>query len=548
MSRTANFVSAVAMLWASASVVAVAEVSVAVQGTPYDVHAASYEARVEPDGCLTNLRIDGREFLAPGVSISRGTYFYQDGPLELPDITHPADNVIEASSDKASVRYEFDDDKMTWHLANRTDGPMVLFFVFSKEVEALFSPDDEAFLPSVNEQWNEATVVIGAGRLEIRGCDKLWGPWQGPYQVGQVSLEPGEQKQVDLAIGHVSSADRAKIQALSPPQPEPKLSVLSPRAYQVFQRSSAAEGTVIISGHTTTGADEIEFRITGDSISGPLPDHWRRLPIVAATHSFDAHLSLPAGGWYSLEVRALAQDKGLAETKVAPFGVGEVFVGAGQSNSTNCGQFKTKQSSGMVSSFSGTDWRLADDPQPGVADRTEGGSFWPAFGDAMYERYHVPIGVATTGFGGTSVNQWQPDGDLFNWTMTRVDQLGPLGFRALLWHQGESDVDMESDEYYAKLRNIIQASRARAGWQIPWFVAQASYHNPERPRFESVRKAQARLWADGIALRGPDTDTLTGQNRDLDGLGIHFSPMGLHAHGRMWADRVGGYLDDVLEP
>ena len=83
----------------------------------------------------------------------------------------------------------------------------------------------------------------------------------------------------------------------------------------------------------------------------------------------------------------------------------------------------------MVASFSGEQWQLADDPQPGVADKSQGGSFWPAFGDAMYERYGVPIGVAATGFGGTSVNQWQPDGDFFPWMMTRVYQLGPHGFQ-----------------------------------------------------------------------------------------------------------------------
>ena len=78
----------------------------------------------------------------------------------------------------------------------------------------------------------------------------------------------------------------------------------------------------------------------------------------------------------------------------------------GQSNSTNCGQEKIRQKSGMVSSFSGTGWQLADDPQPGVHDNSTGGSYWPAFGDAMFEEYQVPIGLASTGHSGTSVNQW----------------------------------------------------------------------------------------------------------------------------------------------
>ena len=168
--------------------------------------------------------------------------------------------------------------------------------------------------------------------------------------------------------------------------PEPKLDLFSPRHYQVFQRSSENEGTIVVSGHTTTDADEIKVRVTGKSIAGPLPGEWQTIPIVQATRSFAAELPLPAGGWYTLDVEALRDGAVLAEAKVESFGVGEVFVGAGQSNSTNFGEIRTQQKSGMVSSFGGEAWQLADDPQPGVADKTQGGSFWPAFGDAMYER------------------------------------------------------------------------------------------------------------------------------------------------------------------
>jgi hypothetical protein len=190
---------------------------------------------------------------------------------------------------------------------------------------------------------------------------------------------------------------------------------------------------------------------------------------------------------------------------------------------------------------------LADDPQPGAADESQGGSFWPAFGDAMFAKYRVPIGVAVTGYGGTSVNQWQPDGNLFDWMMKRIFQLGPGGFRALLWHQGESDVGMSAEEYFLKLKRVITTSRHKAGWEFPWLVAQTTYHNPEKTRDEAIRSAQQRTWTDGVALRGPDTDVLAGDHRDLEGQGVHFSPKGLKAHGEMWAERVTEYLDEVLE-
>src|SRR5262249_17283982 len=160
-------------------------------------------------------------------------------------------------------------------------------------------------------------------------------------------------------------------------------------------------------------------------------------------------------------------------------------------------------------------------------DNTEGGSYWPAFGDAMYEKYHVPIGVASVGHSGTSVNQWQPDGELFRWMMTRIGQLGPHGFRGLQWHQGESDVGMTSDEYAERLTKVIEQSKRAAGWDFPWFVARVSYHNPNSPSFPTTRDAQKKLCEKGVALEGPDSDSLTGDNRDMGGMGIHFSPKGL---------------------
>jgi hypothetical protein len=164
----------------------------------------------------------------------------------------------------------------------------------------------------------------------------------------------------------------------------------------------------------------------------------------------------------------------------------------------------------------------------------------------MFARYHVPIGVAVTGHGGTSVKEWRPGGELHNWMMTRIHQLGAGGFRAVLWHQGEADVRSSPEEYALRLTEIIRGSTAAAGWQFPWFVAQVSYHNPQNPSFPTTRAAQKQLWDTGVALAGPDTDTLTGDNRDHEGKGIHFSPQGLAAHGKMWAEQVAVYLDQVV--
>lgn len=329
-------------------------------------------------------------------------------------------------------------------------------------------------------------------------------------------------------------------------QPHGKLAILAPRNLQVIQRRDRLSGEMLVSGFVQVPCDRVQARATGSSLQGELPGEWAPLALLPVTGGFAGVLTVPAGGWYELTVQALAGEHVVATARVAEVGVGEVFVTAGQSNSTNCGQFPITQASGMVSSFSGSHWQIADDPQPGCHDESAGGSPWPAFGDALYAAYGVPIGIAATGHGGTSVNQWQPGGELFPWLMTRIWQLGPQGFRAVLWHQGESDVAMPTAEYVAKLGNVIRESQQAAGWYFPWGVAQVSYHNPESPRFETTREAHQALWDKGVAFIGPDTDLLTGDHRDFDGQGIHFSPKGLTVHGQMWAECVRAWLDGAL--
>ena len=93
---------------------------------------------------------------------------------------------------------------------------------------------------------------------------------------------------------------------------------------------------------------------------------------------------------------------------------------------------------------------------------------------------------------------------------------------------------------------MIEDSRRETGWAAPWFVAQASYHNPGDPANLELRAAQKALWDEGVARPGPDTDTLTGAMREKNGQGIHLSAAGLQAHGHLWAARVGPWLEREL--
>jgi hypothetical protein len=358
-----------------------------------------------------------------------------------------------------------------------------------------------------------------------------------------------------------------------------QLTISSPLDYQVFQRQTRLAGIILIRGHAPSSGNNARARITGTSLTGPLPGKWSNLTLDPSTGDLSANLATPAGGFYTVEIQLREGHHLFADTIIPHVGVGEVFVISGQSNSTNYGEVPQTTETGMVTTFDGDSWRIANDPQPGTQDNSKKGSFIPSFGDALYRRYHLPIGIASVGHGSTSVRQWLPagepvevmptmtkyvtqtpggtlvsDGTLFNGMMHRINQFGPHGFRALLWHQGESDShqkpehEISGDTYRRMLEHVILSIRKQAGWDIPWFVANASYGNPETPSWPPVREAQQSLWKSGIALQGPDTDTLGSAYRQNNGKGVHFSDAGLKAHGLLWADAVERWLDTTLQP
>jgi Carbohydrate esterase, sialic acid-specific acetylesterase len=362
-----------------------------------------------------------------------------------------------------------------------------------------------------------------------------------------------------------------------------QINLAAPLDFQIVQRPSRAGARLTVTGtvalpdaDAAAPPDKLEARLAGKSASGELPGEWQSLPFDARVAAFSGQLTVSAGGWYRLEVRATRRGATVAAAAVEHVGVGEVFVVGGQSNSANYGEERQTNHTGFVAVFDGRAWRLAGDPEPGATGK--GGSFMPVFGDAMVGKFRVPIGLVPVGIGSTSVREWLPagirftnlttvtrnvvavgpgeweaSGKIFTNFTARLRQLGPHGFRAVLWHQGESDANqaepartLPGNLYRQFLAELIRDSHREIGWDAPWFVAQVSYHRPGDVGSPDIRAAQKTLWDDGVALEGPDTDTLTGDMREKEGKGIHLSAKGLREHGRVWAAKVGPWLEAQL--
>ncbi len=329
------------------------------------------------------------------------------------------------------------------------------------------------------------------------------------------------------------------------------LTLYSPVNYQVFQRQTKSKGYVFVSGNTAEKS--INLKIKGNN--------WQDKEIIIEKNikpdkygDFSFYIEMPAGGWYRFQFR-YGKD-GFKE--VDNVGVGEIILGSGQSNATNASSFLSKTESGMVASSDGVNWKLADDPQLGVHDASVGGSLYPSLGDALYKEFHVPVGVAPAGAGASYIDAWLPESDLFwnsgakpnvncyDYFIHRVAQFGKGGFRCVIWHQGESNFDADSDYYYTTVKKFIDCCRRDAGWNIPFFVAQASYMPPYGTS-ESTRAGQKKLWEAGVAFQGPDTDVLGKEYRDYDGNGVHLNLEGLKKHGEMWAEYIIPYIHSQID-
>ena len=333
-----------------------------------------------------------------------------------------------------------------------------------------------------------------------------------------------------------------------------KVDLTSPLPYQVVQREGFEAGTS--HEHNETGATlgYADVDVTGtlpDGVTGrwefrvqPLQaafgpgSDWMPLEIEVDGKTFRGPAEVNAGGWYRLEVRCLDKEATVAEGVVEPFGVGEVFVVAGQSYAAGANDelLKVTDPQGRVAAYDSQNkrWQLANDPQPNVGD---GGTIWPALGDLLVPTLRVPIGFVNVAVGGTSTKQWMPEGDLHKRLVAAGNDVAP--FRAVLWQQGESDViEKTTTEIYIKNMNRIREAAARA-WRFEptWLLAKSTLHPTvyNDPRGEErIRQAIQQLWKRPHFAPGPDTDLLSGENRGDANSRRHFSGLGQRRAALLW--------------
>ncbi|MEI8121733.1 MAG: sialate O-acetylesterase [bacterium] len=330
----------------------------------------------------------------------------------------------------------------------------------------------------------------------------------------------------------------------------------SPLPYQVVQRDPSTVRK------DNTGSAQVAMRWTDP---GPVAAYeWQ---VVALENAFGkgttwasvkpsvsgdvcrVSITVPVGGWYRLELRRPGAVK-LTAT-VEPVGIGEVFVIAGQSYADNCSDelLKVQEPQGRVCVLDPKTgvWRKADDPQP-TPSTYRTGSIWPPFGDDLAKTLMVPVGLVNVAVAATSSGQWMPGQALHQNLVQAAKAVGR--FRAVLWQQGESDVigGVPAAKYVENLKTIRAALVKECGFELAWLPAKSTIHPTvyNNPKQEAViRSAVDTLWKTPGFFPGPDTDTLTGENRGGAGSQRHFSPIGQRRAAALW---VGAVTNLIAKP
>ena len=311
---------------------------------------------------------------------------------------------------------------------------------------------------------------------------------------------------------------------------------------QIIQRSDRETSNLNLTGRVGLLAKSVDVAVITPDTPIINKDRYINLDKSPFLTDFKGNVSV-FPGW--IKIFGRSQRGNYHNSNGINIGVGEVFIVAGQSNAS--GSSKTlfmSQSShvrcGQLQENDSIVWKQGDDPQI----LGGGGSPWPIVGDMLNEKLGLPIGFINVAIGGSSIRDWHPEKPYFRRLLKIIEASQPYGIRAILWHQGESDRAMTSDEYYNRLLEIIEKSQklSQSQRQIPWLVSRASYFNGKISK--SVRDAQKRLWDKNIAFPGPDTDVLQKEYREIDD-GVHFNEIGTRQVAQMWFEKINDALFEV---
>ena len=186
------------------------------------------------------------------------------------------------------------------------------------------------------------------------------------------------------------------------------------------------------------------------------------------------------------------------------------------------------------------DWVPAVDPmhydKPALIGVGLGSTFARIIAD---EQPGVVVGVIPAAFGGTSLEEWRPEGPLYNNALDRTREAMARGTLAgILWHQGESDAAPEKAAVYAErfAAMIAQLRKDLGAEEVPVVIGEIGHFVAN---VDAINAALAKVveWVPRCALVKADE---LGHKGDA----LHFDSTALRELGRRYAEAWKGLAQE----
>lgn len=175
-------------------------------------------------------------------------------------------------------------------------------------------------------------------------------------------------------------------------------------------------------------------------------------------------------------------------------------------------------------------WVPAVDPVHFDKPELAGVGLASTFARVLDDDPQVVIGLVPAAFGGTSLDEWRPGGELYTTAVARARTAMQRGTLAgILWHQGEADSSPEKAATYAeRFANFISQLRSDLGApDVPVVVGELGRY---RPRHAVLNEVLAQLPA-----RVPRCAFVSSEGLVDKGDNLHFDTPSLHEFGRRYA-------------
>lgn len=299
----------------------------------------------------------------------------------------------------------------------------------------------------------------------------------------------------------------------------PQITVDYPYNNQVLQRDKTNFAEVSFLGKLPANSSKVEYKLIQILDSKELNSDWKVLDSVAIGGFYQGKLTLK-GGWYKFKVRTFSNGIPSDSATLNRFGVGEVFIIAGQSNAQGVEReaFNSGTTNEMVISanFSNNATPTATDDFSYIGpngknfplDKFEviksssiigplgiNNFFWPKLGETIVANLKVPVCFFNVAWSGTSIRNWAESSRGIASKNPWIDAYYPAGFpfdnlqqvlkkysgvngvRAVLWQIGETDnvQQMSTNDFVRYFKEVSSAVSSVSGLSIPFLLAQSTY-------------------------------------------------------------------------